>query len=357
MSGPLIEGKVIGGRYCIQRYLAEGGMQFVYIASDQITNRQVALKTPKNNSAQKRFNRSAIVAAKVNHPNVAKTLDYVEEDGRTYLIEELIEGSDLQDALLTASKFVDPYLAARVFHYLAKAIAAAHHAGVVHRDLKPTNVMIVGGYELTEVKITDFGVAKMAQAEIDEAVEGGEQSLSASATAVGAIPYMAPEAIENSGAVGLPADIWSLGAMMFHILCGEYPFGSGLRAIPNIINATKPDIPPFVLNQVQFRPLANEILAIIFACLQKDFSLRPTADQLVTMCSQLCYTLSQRYVGNVDEFRHDAFGFIGSDKGRVFYHKDSVFGPKPKVGDRVLFSCYDGGQLPRALPVLVLKNS
>lgn len=355
MTGPLQDGATINGRYEVQRYLAEGGMQFVYIAKDQITGRLVALKTPKNNSAEKRFNRSAIVAARVNHPNIAKTLDYIEENGRSYLVEELIEGADLRDAVLTKTNFVDPYLAARIFHHLAKAIAAAHHVKVVHRDLKPTNVMVVGGYNLTEIKITDFGIAKMAEAEMDEAAEGGAETLSASATAVGALPYMAPEAIEAAETVGLPADIWSLGAMMFHILCGDYPFGSGLKAVTKIVAAKRPDVPAFVRNKAQFRPLADELLEVIFRCLTKDPLLRPDADSLVKMCSDLCYSVSSRYEGRVDEFRYDAYGFINGPQGRVFYHKDSVFGPKPSEGDMVLFSCYDGGQAPRALPVLKMK--
>jgi len=356
MSGPLKTGDLIAGRYEVIRYLDEGGMQFVYIANDRTTNRQIALKTPKNNSAKKRFNRSAVVAAKVNHPNVAKTLDYIEDGGKTFLVEELIDGEDLKKALLTKTDFVDPYMAARVFHHLAKAIAAAHHTGVVHRDLKPTNVMVVGGYNLIELKITDFGIAKMAEAEMDEAVEGGDESLSASATAVGALPYMAPEAIEDPSSVGLPADIWSVGAMMYHILCGKYPFGSGLRAVPKIVAAVKPDAPRFVRQRVQFKPLADDLMAIIHACLEKDSNIRPTADELVTMCSALCYSISERYIGKVDEVRFNSFGFIQSPVGRVFYNNESVFGGKPETGDEVLFSCYSGGQLPRALPVIKLKK-
>lgn len=356
MSGPLNPGDLISGRYEVQHYLDEGGMQFVYVARDQTTDREVALKTPKNNSAQKRFNRSAVVAAKVNHPNVAKTLDYLEEGGRTFLIEELIDGKDLKKALLTRSDFVDPYLAARVFHHLAKAIAAAHHTGVVHRDLKPTNVMVVGDYNLTELKITDFGIAKMAEAEMDEAAEGGAESLSASATAVGALPYMAPEAIEEPGSVGLPADIWSVGAMMYHILCGKYPFGSGLRAVPKIVAAEKPEVPRFVYQKVQFKPLASDLMTIIYACLEKDPSVRPTADELVKMCSGLCYSISERHTGKVDEIRFNAYGMISSRRGRIFYHNESVFGKGLKKGDDVLFSSYPSGQLPRALPVLKLKK-
>lgn len=351
MSGPLNPGDLIGDRYEVQKYLGEGGMQFVYVAHDQLTGRRVALKTPKNRSAQKRFRRSAIVAAKVNHPNVAKTLDYVRVGEDRYLIEELVEGEDLKAALLQNTTYLDPYLAAKVFHHLAKGVAAAHHAGVVHRDLKPTNIMVVGGYSLSELKVTDFGIAKMAGEELREAIEGGEPSMTTSQTAVGALPYMAPEAIEDPASVGAPADIWSVGAMMYHLLCGTYPFGQGLRAVPQIINAQVADIPAFITAKAQFSPLAAELIDIALSCLKKNPVERPTADQLVARCSNLCYTSAPRDVGIVNRFLHDAFGFIGTTTGDVFFHKDCVYGDLPSVGDTVLYASYDGGDAPRALPV------
>jgi serine/threonine-protein kinase len=355
MSGPLSAGQVIGGRYEVLRYLAEGGMQFVYVAKDQVTDREVALKTPKNESAQKRFRRSAIVAAKVNHPNVAKTFDYIDEGERTFLVEELILGEDMKIALLTKTDHVDPYLVAKIFHHLSKGVAAAHHNEVVHRDLKPTNIMIVGGYNLDELKLTDFGIAKMAEVELEEGLES-EESLIASATALGAIPYMAPEAIEAPETVGLPADIWSVGAIMLHVLYGYYPFGSGLKAVSRITKDELPTVPDFVLENSQFEPLAREIIEIAHSCLQKDPAHRPTADELVKKCNSLCYTVSGRKVGSIKNyFFNDSWGFIRTPGEDVFFHKDCVFGDKPQVNDRVLFSSYDGGQAQRALPVLKLK--
>lgn len=356
MSGPLTSGDIIGTRYEIERYLDEGGMQFVYVARDLITGRVVALKTPKNKSAAKRFRRSAVVAAKVNHPNVAKTLDYVRDGEQRYLIEELINGKDLKAALLADADFLDPYLAAKVFHHLAKGVAAAHHAGVIHRDLKPTNIMVVGEYSLTELKVTDFGIAKMAQEELEEAIEGGETSMTSSQTAVGALPYMAPEAINTPREVDKPADVWSIGAMMYQLICGQLPFGTGLKAVPKIVEAKTPDIPLFLTSNPQFAPLALELIKIALSCLKKNPADRPTADQLVSLCSELCYTSSPRYRGKVESFKFGAFGFIASPMGETFFHRASVYGPMPIVGDAVLFSSYSGGGKPRALPVVKLNN-
>lgn len=356
MNGPLQAGDIIGHRYMIEKYLDKGGMQYVYVANDKLTGRQVALKTPQNASATKRFRRSAIVAAKVNHPNVAKTLDYVKEGDSRYLIEELIRGKDLRAALLDKADFTDPFLAAKIFHHLSKGVAAAHHAGVIHRDLKPTNIMVVGDFSLQELKITDFGIAKMAEEVLQEAVDGGEASMTTSQTAVGALPYMAPEAIEDPKKVKSSADIWSVGAMMYHLMTGNYPFGQGLKAVPKIINAEKPPTPNFITINPQFSPLACEIMKIIFKCLEKEPSNRPTADALVGMCSNLCYTVDARQYGRVNAYYHNAYGFITSENGNVFFHKDSVYGRLPIVGERVIFSSYSSGDAPRALPVLALKK-
>jgi len=215
--------------------------------------------------------------------------------------------------------------------------------------------MVVGGYNVTALKVTDFGIAKMAEAELDEAAEGGDASLSASATALGAIPYMAPEAIDAPETVGLPADVWSIGAIVLHILYGDYPYGSGLRAVGNITNNSPISTPKFVTSKSQFRPLAEEIIELAGRCLQSNPEDRPTADQLVGMCDTLCYTVSDRKLGTVKSYLHDAYGFIRTTGDDVFFHKDSVFGELPQVNDSVVFSCYDGGQAPRALPVLKLK--
>lgn len=353
MTGPLLSGNVIGDRYEVRHYIDEGGMQYVYAALDRLTDRMVALKTPKNNSAQKRFRRSAIVAAMVNHPNVAKTLDYVREGDRRFLIEELIEGEDLSKALFQRTRCLDPYLAARVFHHLAKGVAAAHHAGVVHRDLKPSNIMITGGYSIDSLKITDFGIAKLAGEELEAAAAGGSESLSMSQTAVGALPYMAPEAIETPAEVTTSADVWSLGAMMFHLVCGEPPFGIGLRAVNKILAVEHAAIPQFVTANPQFKPLAQQVVDLALACLVRDPKKRPSADELVKMCGSLCYNAAPRREGSIKSIYYGAYGFIRTDQGDAFFHMESVYGPeRPTVGNGVLFSSFDGGGAPRAYPVV-----
>lgn len=358
MKGPHSEGNVIASRYHIVDFVGEGGMQYVYKAQDEILNRFVALKTPKNTTAEKRFRRSAIVASKVNHPNVAKTLDYVEENGRPYLVEELIEGLDLSSAILKEVDFLDPFLVAKIFHHLSKGLAASHHAGVLHRDLKPTNIMVSGKYQLTELKITDFGIAKMAEEEIVEAAEGGDITNSMSATAIGALPYMAPEAIDTPRNVTLKADVWSLGAMMYELLTGSKPFGSGLRAVRDIAEGKYAPFPPFLTSNPQFSYLSTELVSIIKSCLNLSADDRPTADQLVERCSKLCYPVNERIVGTIRSLTHGKWGFIlEPGVGDIFYHVNSIYGSRPGIGEKVMFSKFKGGGADRALPVIRLKSN
>lgn len=123
----------------------------------------------------------------------------------------------------------------------------------------------------------------------------------------------------------------------------------------NITRNTPINTPTFVTSKAQFRPLAEEIIEIADRCLQSNPNDRPTADQLVEMCDELCYTVSDRKIGTIKSYMHNAWGFIRTSGDDVSWHKDSVFGELPKVNDKVLFSCYEGSPAQRALPVLKLK--
>jgi serine/threonine protein kinase len=332
-------------------------MQEVYRAKDKLLGREVAIKVPKSVSAEKRFKRSAVLSGKVNHANVAKTLDYLEENKRFYLVEELIEGCDLAKLLSDHLPRLDPYSAARALHHLAKGVAASHHVEVVHRDLKPSNVMVVGGPSVVSFKITDFGIAKMAEKEIADAVEGGDAGLTASQTALGALPYMAPEMIEDLKNAGKPADVWALGAMILELLTGARPFGQGYKAVPAIMSAKLPTLPPAVMNNPQYAQLGDDLYKIVQKCMMKDPKDRMTADEIVAACEGLCYSVSAREFGAIKSFDYNKYGFVRSDdpsKPDVFYHIDSVYGANTvALGQRVWFSRYPGSPRERAFPVVL----
>jgi|GEM_PF-5738973 len=175
-------------RYIIEGEVGRGGMQEVYRALDDKLQRQVALKVPQDAKVARRFRESAVISAKVNHPNVAKTLDYFEDgNGRFYLVEELVDGPNLRRIATRFQRF-DPHAVAHVLHHLARGVAASHRVGVVHRDLKPSNILVANGLAFRAVKVTDFGIAKMAEKEIGDAVSGGDETTQSSAPATATPP-------------------------------------------------------------------------------------------------------------------------------------------------------------------------
>lgn len=326
-------------------------MQSVFAAHDVLTDRLVALKSPLPGQGAKRFRDSAVIAARINHHNVAKTIDYVEENETQYLVEELVDGPNLEEAV--GDKYLDPHEAARLLRSLTLGIAASHAAGVVHRDLKPSNVIAEGGRLLSTVKITDFGIATLASSVFEEAAKG-DITRSTSGTVRGALPYMAPEMMfrKKGEHPQAPADIWSVGAMMFKLLTGKYPFGVGFEAAANVKTNDREAWPGFMIRNIQFRDLALELQGIVDLCLRHDATERPTATDLIKRCSELCFADAPRLFGTVAD-RRGSLGFITSDEGkRVFYHADNIYGsPSPQLGDRVIFAPYPGRPWPRAYPV------
>ncbi|MFN8994942.1 MAG: serine/threonine-protein kinase [Pseudomonadota bacterium] len=351
---------MIGGRYQKIREIGRGGMQDVYLAQDVILDREVALKTPQAGQATKRFSESAFFAARINHHNVAKTLDYFQEDEKFYIVEEFVEGVDLSKKMKDHFVLLDPYLGAKVLHHLAKGVAASHHAGVIHRDLKPSNIIVSNDFGFETLKITDFGIATLSEQVFDEAAKDGDITRSNSGTIKGAIPYMAPEMMFRKPGVqpGKPVDIWAVGAMMFYLLTGEFPFGLYLDAVANVAKRERKPWPPF-MEKPQFSPLAQSLKTIVDVCLSYEPEKRPTADDLMLKCQELCYNSSPRFEGRVTRYiQNQASGFILSGSREVFFSRDSVYGPWKTglpVGTRVCFASYPGSPRERAHPVIALR--
>jgi serine/threonine-protein kinase len=353
------EKDVIADRYEVVQYVAEGGMQQVFLARDLIFERLVALKVPKNASAEIRFQRSAVLSARVNHPNVARVFDYGEWDGKSYLIEEFVFGRTLGDVLDHDFEYFDPHLAAHVFHHIVKGLAASHRVGVFHRDIKPKNVMVSGDVSLEKIKITDFGIAKLAEEEMLRFGGNGE-SITGSHTLVGALPYMAPEMIEAPTSAGLPADVWAVGAMLYELLVGDVPFGRGLKAVTAIVSASLPPAPQIFGAKQQYEPLCKALWAIVEQCMTREPHKRPTADVLVDLGSKLCYASALRQAGKVLRFKGGTgdWGFVEAKGGApIFFHADSYYGAKaPQIGDRVSFSAFPGSPFDRAFPMVAMRD-
>lgn len=354
-------GVPVGSRYKILKHIGRGGMQEVYLAHDQLLDMPVALKTPQVGINNKRFKSSAKIAAKVNHHNVAKTFDYFIEDDVEYLVEEYVEGETLEDKLARFGS-LDPHLGARVLHHLAKGVAASHRAGVVHRDLKPSNVMVTKGVNLHNLKITDFGIATLTQEVFDDAAKAGDITMSNSGTIKGALPFMAPEMMfrqpgENPGTT---VDIWSLGAMMFRLLAGVYPFGVYLEAAVNVKTKKRAPWPTFMTSNLQFAPLAKQLQSVVDRCLEYDPSARPSADELTNICQDICYLAVDRHEGNINNLIQNGYsGFIWGGSESIFFSMDSVYGaPRSEAcaGKKVCFSSFPGSPCRRAHPVVLLKK-
>jgi serine/threonine-protein kinase len=341
-------------------HIGRGGMQEVYLAKDQTLDMDVALKTPQLGQTNKRFKTSAKISAMVNHHNVAKTLDYFDDSGVQYLVEEFIDGETLEEKL-NLFGCVDPHLGAHVLHHLAKGVSASHRVGVVHRDLKPSNVMATKGVNIHHLKITDFGIATLTKEVFADAAKGGDITRSNSGTIKGALPFMAPEMMfkkpeENPGTT---VDIWSLGAMMFRLLTGEYPFGVYLEAAVNVKNQNRKPWPPFMTSNAQFAPLAMDLQTLVNSCLEYDPTARPSADELVIRCQDLCYLEVERKEGYVSRLIQNGYsGFIDGEGETFFFSMESAYGvikPNSTSDRHVCFSYFPGSPRQRAHPVIVLR--
>ncbi|MBB3953077.1 serine/threonine-protein kinase [Aureimonas jatrophae] len=325
-------------------------MQHVYVAFDELFERQVALKTPKDDAGAKRFGNSAVVSARINHQNIAKTLDYFEVKDRPYLVEELIVGSDLYAISSNFIAVLPPSTCARILHQLAKGLSASHAADVVHRDLKPSNIMVSKSLSFEEIKITDFGIAKMAEGEIGQWAEAG--GATSSKTVLGAIPYMSPESIEDFKTPRKSSDVWAIAAITYELLSGTLPFGSGLKCIPRILEAAPPSRPSQI-HPSQFTELGEQLYQILLRCLAKDESARPNADELVKACEGLCYNVPQYGVGVVSEVGRYTHRIRSDDDKTLMYHNDNIYGGgRLKVGDRVWFGRDPGEPWERAFPIV-----
>jgi serine/threonine protein kinase len=350
LRGPLTQKVLFGGRYEPTDWIGAGGMQHVYRAVDHLFEREVALKTPKDDSGTRRFQQSAVVSALINNPNVAKTLDYFEEGERLFLVEELVYGNDLASVMEGNLPYLPPSLCARLLHQLAKGLASSHRVNVVHRDLKPSNIMVVGGHKFFAAKITDFGIAKMAEAEIGEWAEAGGST--SSKTVLGAIPYMSPEAIQDFKTPRKESDVWAIGAILYELLSGELPFGTGLKSVPKIIDAPTPQRPG-IIEGAQFRNLGIELYEIIARCLSKDPAKRPPAEALCEECSKLCYSQTSYDYGSVTEVGAYTGKIKGANDDILMYHPDNFYGArKVKVGTRVWFGRGAGSPWDRAFPIV-----
>jgi hypothetical protein len=258
-------GNIIGGRYRLVRQLGEGAMGVVWAAVNELTSGEVALKLilKSTDDLRLRLLREARVCGGLKHRNVIEVHDVGQtEEGDPFLVMQLLSGETLAEHLKRQLR-LDPPVAAQIARDVARALDAAHAAGVIHRDLKPANIFLhhEAGVDGATVKVLDFGVSKsLAMSDGLVTIDGG---------AIGSPAYMSPEQAQADRTLDYQTDIWSLGVVLFELLTGVRPFqGDSNQVIPKIILG---DIP---LVSRHVRLVDPGLVALVSRCLERDRSRR-----------------------------------------------------------------------------------
>jgi serine/threonine-protein kinase len=230
-------------------------MARVQRARDRKLKRSVAVKIlaspyDRDKAFVQRFQREAHAAASLNHPNIVAVYDSGSENGTHYIVTELVDGETLGE-LLNREGALPPERAAEIGREVARALAAAHERGVVHRDVKPGNVMITSD---GRVKVVDFGIARAA----------GAESVTKSGLVLGSAPYISSE--QARGEPGDErSDIYALGCVLYHMLTGQAPFVADTPLATLYLHVHEPVVPPS-----QVRPVPPELERVVMRCMEKD---------------------------------------------------------------------------------------
>ena len=262
------------GHYRVIEKIGAGGMGVVYRAHDERLDRDVALKvlpvgTLIDEAARKQFRREALTLAKLNHPNIETVHDFGSEGDTDFLVMELITGSPLSQKLKAGP--LSEKEALRVGMQLAEGLSAAHEQGVIHRDLKPGNLMITREGRL---KILDFGLARLLQPVTDVGVT--QSILEDSGAVSGTLPYMAPEQLRGEAAEAR-SDIYSAGAVLYETLTAQRPFPQvhGPVLMGAILHESPP--PPRSLNPHITPGLERSVLKALDKIRRRDISPRESS--------------------------------------------------------------------------------
>ena len=234
LQDPLV-GRVLDGRYHVESRLARGGMATVYLALDSRLDRMVAVKVMHPQLAEdqefvSRFIREAKAAARLSHPNVVAVFDQGADDGVVFLAMELVAGRTLRDLMREHGR-ISPRQTLEILESVLAALGAAHHAGIVHRDVKPENVLLADD---GRVKVADFGLAR--------AVSGATNHTSTGSVLMGTVAYLSPEQVER-GVADPRSDVYAVGILLFEMLTGEKPY-DGETAIQVAYRHVHDDVPP-----------------------------------------------------------------------------------------------------------------
>ncbi|WP_097869761.1 serine/threonine-protein kinase [Streptomyces sp. rh34] len=264
--------RLIGGRYRLLARLGHGGMGTVWRAHDEVVDREVAVKEPRvpehlgereHSMVHQRMQREARAAARIDHPSVVTVHDVAVEDGKPWIVMELVRGPSLGDRLQEGT--LDPREAARIGLAVLDALMAAHAIGILHRDVKPDNVMLGTG---DRVVLTDFGIAQVE----------GEQQLTETGAFVGSPEYISPERVLGQRP-GPESDLWSLGVVLYAAVEGMSPYRrSHTPATLQAVLSAEPQVPARG---------TGAFGALVMQLLRKDPAARPPAAEVRRTLQQL----------------------------------------------------------------------
>jgi serine/threonine-protein kinase len=251
------------GRYPVERLLGSGGMAIVVLARDEELDRPVAIKLLADNLAdddgiRRRFMRESRLAARLSHPNIVRVYDARDEE-RPYFVMEYVDGQSVAEEV-DQRGCLDWRRALEIAGQVCAALEHAHGAGVIHRDVKPSNLLVDGE---NVVKVADFGIA---------IAEDGTR-LTASNLALGSMPYLAPERLRDPDAVTAAADLYSLGVVVYELVAGCRPFPCD--SLEQIVHRSPQDSPPCLCDSVPDLPA--EVDSLIRSCLAAEPENRPSS--------------------------------------------------------------------------------
>ncbi|MEL7434182.1 MAG: protein kinase, partial [Chloroflexota bacterium] len=258
--------RLIAGRYQILSELGSGAMGTVYLANDSQTGAQVAIKQLINTHTEdylvERFKREGEALRDLNHPNIVKMLDALEDNGEHFLVMEYVPAGTLKMRIEDRGA-IAPLDAINMALDLADALTRAHRIGIVHRDIKPANVLIA---EDETLRLTDFGVARV----------NNKSHMTETDGIVGTIAYLPPEALQE-GHYDVRSDVWAFGILLYEMLTATHPFASNSLAqtVMNITREPVPDLEQYIPDA----PLA--LIDLIYRMLEKDAQVRMPSVRIV----------------------------------------------------------------------------
>ncbi|HEV2471181.1 MAG TPA: protein kinase, partial [Chthonomonadales bacterium] len=233
-----MQAEILGDRYQLQDHIGRGGMATIYRGLDLRMDRVVAIKVLREIYSTDvkfvaRFQLEAKAASSLQHPNIVQVFDYGQTDGNYYIVMELVEGKDLRHYLRSRGGSLEVDKAIIIAHDVALGLGAAHRRGIVHRDVKPQNILIGRG---GSIKLTDFGIASVYK-------DINSERLTTTGMTLGTVQYYAPEQAQGE-IVSSAADVYALGIVMYEMLVGHTPFDGDTPVAVAMQHIQDAPIPP-----------------------------------------------------------------------------------------------------------------